>query len=370
LAEQDYQREKAFMDVLFDNSPEAISVSDEQGRLVRVNAKFLELFGFAKEEVIGNKIDKLIARGKYYKEAVEITHHVTLSGKTTACESIRFRKDGTPVDVSIIATPIHAGDLFIGGYGIYRNITGRKRAELQLARQTEELTELNATKDKFFSIIAHDLKNPFNNIFGITDILITDFHELDKNLLLTYLSIIQNSSKQAYSLLENLLLWARAQTGTIAFQPEVFDLRSSILGVIELLETQAKTKRITISSCISDHCSINADKNMFETIVRNLFTNAIKFTPRNGKIIASVVKQKDQVEISVRDTGVGIEKEYMEFIFRIEKKTTTLGTDKETGSGLGLIICKEFVEKHGGKIWMESEPGLGSNIKFTIPSLK
>jgi len=198
--------------------------------------------------------------------------------------------------------------------------------------------------------------------------LIKDFNVLDKDDMLKYLSSIRNSSKQAYSLLENLLLWARSQTGNIDFQPEILDLRDIVPDVIELLENQAKKKSISISSLIPEHCPIMADKNMIETIFRNLFTNAIKFTPKNGKIVVSIVSHNDQVEISVRDTGVGIAKEDMEFIFKIERKTTTLGTEKETGSGLGMILCKEFVEKHGGKIWVESELGNGSTFKFTIPT--
>ncbi|MCX6287138.1 MAG: PAS domain S-box protein [Bacteroidetes bacterium] len=491
LSEQDYQREKAFMDKLFDSSPEAISVSDWQGLLVRVNTKFLELFGFTKEEVISKKIDNLIAQDQYHDEAVEITNNVAHLGTTIEHESIRYRKDGTPVDVSIIATPITVGDLFIGGYGIYRDITPRKRsekalkeseekykavfrtipdaivltqmdgtvvdinfgfsklsgftkeeavgstllemelysvpedrikltkalqtngmvenletlirckigslgtvlisasiisinnkplilsitrditdrklAELQLIKQAEELKELNATKDKFFSIIAHDLKNPFNTILGFTDILLTNFQEFDNNEILKYLNIIDTSSKHAFTLLENLLLWARTQTGTIDFQPEVIDLRSIVRDVIELIKNQAKKKEIFVSSSIMDHCPVFADKNMIETILRNLFTNAIKFTPKNGSVVVSIIHQNNQLEVSIRDTGVGIAKEDMENIFRIDRKTTNLGTEKEKGTGLGLILCKEFVEKHGGKISVDSELGSGSTFKFTIP---
>jgi len=490
LAEQDYQREKAFMDKLFDSSPEAISVCDEQGRYVRVNTKFLELFGFAKDEVIGKKVDTLIAQDSYHDEADGITKEAH-SGRTIELESVRFRKDGTPLDVSIIATSINIGDLLIGGYGIYRDITERKRSEkalreseekykavfrtipdaiiltqmdgmvvdvnfgfsklsgftkeeavgstllelelysvpedrmrltktlqtngmvenfetlikckigslgtvlisasiisinnrphvlsltkditdrkmveLLLKKQAEELTELNATKDKFFSIIAHDLKNPFNTILGFTDVLLTNFKEFDTHETLKYLNIIDNSSKHAFLLLENLLLWARTQTGTIDFYPEVIELRDIIMDVIVLIANQANKKNISVSSSLQDHCTVIADKNMIESILRNLLTNAIKFTPNNGNIDVSTVKENNQVEISIKDTGVGINKEDLEYIFRIDRKSTTLGTEKEKGTGLGLILCKEFVEKHGGKIWAESEFGGGSTFKFTIP---
>jgi signal transduction histidine kinase len=134
-----------------------------------------------------------------------------------------------------------------------------------------------------------------------------------------------------------------------------------------LLDNQAKKKCISIITNIGDRCFAYADKNMVDTILRNLLTNAIKFTPENGNIVVSTFNHHDHVEIAVRDTGVGIGKEDMEYIFRIDRKTTTLGTDKEKGSGLGLILCKEFIEKHGGKIWAESELGRGSTFKFTIP---
>ena len=251
--------------------------------------------------------------------------------------------------------------------GTIEDITERKLVEFQLAKQTEELTELNATKDKFFSIIAHDLKNPFNTILGFTHELITNYQEFDNNEVLKYLNIIDNSANHAFNLLENLLLWAHTQTGTIDFHPEVFNLQSSVIDVIALLDNQAKKKCISIITNIRDRCFAYADKNMVDTILRNLLTNAIKFTPENGNIIVSTFNHHDHVEIAVRDTGVGIGKEDIEYIFRIDRKTTTLGTDKEKGSGLGLILCKEFIEKHGGKIWAESELGRGSTFKFTIP---
>ncbi len=365
--DENYMREKAFMDKLFESSPEAISVSDREGTVVRVNSKFLELFGFTKEEVIGRNIDRLIAHGTYHDEAVEITRQVSEKGKTIECESARFRNDGSPVEVSIIATPISSGDHFLGGYGIYRDITERRATESQLARQSEELKELNAAKDRFFSIIAHDLKSPFNNILGFTEVLMTDLGYLNQDEIRKYISFIQNSSNQAYTLLENLLIWARTQTGKIVYEPEDLNLRSAILFVMELINHLAKEKCISISCNVPEHLIIKTDMRMIEVIIRNLITNAIKFTPRNGKIEISVIIQKDQIEIFVSDTGVGIPRENMDFLFKIDQKTTSPGTEKEPGTGLGLIICREFVKKLGGQISVESEPGRGSTFSFTIP---
>jgi len=339
-----------------------------EGEILFANPALIHTLGFNSfEELAQRNLENEGFEADYPRS--DFIHRIEHDGFIKGLEAKWRRKDGAFIYVRESANAFRDANGKIKYYeGTIEDITDRKLVELQLARQTEELIELNATKDKFFSIIAHDLKNPFNSILGFTDALIKDFNVLDKDDMLKYLSSIRNSSKQAYSLLEILLLWARSQTGNIDFQPEILDLRDIVPDVIELLENQAKKKSISISSLIPEHCPIMADKNMIETIFRNLFTNAIKFTPKNGKIVVSIVSHNDQVEISVRDTGVGIAKEDMEFIFKIERKTTTLGTEKETGSGLGMILCKEFVEKHGGKIWVESELGNGSTFKFTIPT--
>jgi len=170
---------------------------------------------------------------------------------------------------------------------------------------------------------------------------------------------------QAYILLENLLIWGRSQTHLIKFQPEKIDLQGILDDNISLIKGQSNKKNLQVLSEINAPCLVFADKNMIDTVIRNLMTNATKFTPQNGKIVISTRSYDKYVEVSVRDTGVGIPGEQLDNIFRIDSKTNTLGTEKETGSGLGLILCKEFVENNGGKIWVESKVGMGSIFRFT-----
>jgi signal transduction histidine kinase/ligand-binding sensor domain-containing protein len=229
-----------------------------------------------------------------------------------------------------------------------------------------ELKKLNTTKDKFFSIIAHDLRNPFNTILGLSDILLSDYRQFNDEKIKYYLSNIKDASNQAFDLLQNLLIWARSQTGGIEFSPVRFDLKNRVVDNIELTAGQAGKKNIEVITTIEEGFTAFGDVNMINTVFRNLLTNAIKFTPQGGKITVTVREAEGHHEISVKDTGVGIEKENIQKIFRIENKYSTKGTEKERGTGLGLVLCKEFIDKHGGKIWVESEPGKGSEFKFTL----
>ncbi|GEM_PF-3934203 len=235
-------------------------------------------------------------------------------------------------------------------------------------KQQKELVELNSTKDRFFSIIAHDLKSPFNSILGLTDMLKTELKDFDVETVEEYINFIHDAAKRTYKLLENLLDWANMQRGKMPFQTEKINLQEIFNNEIFSLQQIAKMKEIEIS-CVKSYGEIMvlADKNMLKSILRNLMTNAIKFTRKTGKILLSAELIENFVEISVSDNGVGISAENAEKLFRIDKHLSTQGTNNETGTGLGLILCKEFVEKHGGKIWVESKEGQGTTFKFTLP---
>ena len=245
--------------------------------------------------------------------------------------------------------------------------TKRKQTELQIEKQTKELKELNATKDKFFNIIAHDLRSPFSAIIGFSNLLAEQVHDKDYEGIERYAEYIQTSSKHAMALLTNLFEWARTQTGAMEFNPEYFELVELINEITELSNDIAQQKSIAIEKVLPLKVPVTADKAMISTVLRNLIMNAIKFTNSGGKIVVSLEEKKNELLVTISDNGAGIIKEDIENLFRIDAKTTTLGTNKEKGTGLGLLLCKEFVEKHSGKIWVESEVGKGSRFNFSIP---
>jgi signal transduction histidine kinase len=237
----------------------------------------------------------------------------------------------------------------------------------EIVNKNLELNELNAAKDKFFSIIAHDLRNPFNAIIGLTDILLLNLDDLDVNKLQKTLENIKGSSQQAHELLENLLLWARSQTGSISFRPEPLDLKVQAVESIELVTVQAARKNISIIADFKTGGLISGDVNMMNTILRNLLTNAVKFTPRNGEVRVGISQNNGFCILSIIDNGIGIPADKLKNLFSIDTAHKTKGTDQEPGTGLGLILCKEFVEKHGGRLEVESEVGKGSVFRVFIP---
>jgi signal transduction histidine kinase/ligand-binding sensor domain-containing protein len=237
----------------------------------------------------------------------------------------------------------------------------------QLNNTNQQLAILNSTKDRFFAIIAHDLRNPFHTVSGFTEILINDYKNLPSEKIERYLNLIYTSSANGNNLLENLLQWSRSQTGRITFDPARLNLSAIADETVNLLEGNALRKNIRINSLVDQNIIVFADEHMLKTICRNLVSNAIKFTLENGTITIKSVLTNAEVEITVADTGVGIPPENIPKLFQINTTITTKGTLSESGTGLGLILCKEFVEKHNGTIWVESEINKGSEFKFTLP---
>ena len=265
-------------------------------------------------------------------------------------------------------SPIYDDDHSIVGLTVFvADISDRIINEETLKANEARLHELNATKDKFFSIIAHDLKNPFNAIIGFSNLLIDQVKEKDYEGIDEYATIIKDSSLRAMSLLTNLLIWSMSQTGKMAFNPEYIELVALIEEVKALLNDSALQKTITIRTNLPHNVQVLADKEMIGTILRNLISNAVKFTQPGGMIVISVHLWEEGSVVEVSDNGMGIKKENMYKLFKIDESYATKGTQNESGTGLGLLLCKEFVEKHGGKIWAESEDGKGSKFSFLIP---
>jgi signal transduction histidine kinase len=240
----------------------------------------------------------------------------------------------------------------------------------KVQEQNLQLQELNATKDKFFSIISHDLKGPLNSLTSFSGLLINHTDSLSKDEIQLLAKDLDKSVKNLFNLLENLLEWSRSQTGNIEFKGERFDVGALLDLNKQLLETQAQTKKITITNSNEKQCFVNVHKHSINTVIRNLMSNAIKFTPAGGKITLALMEEQNNVKISISDTGVGMTPEVIDKLFKIDTKITTKGTADEKGTGLGLILCKDFVEKNGGRIWVESTPGKGSSFHFTLPVLQ
>src|SRR5665648_246096 len=239
--------------------------------------------------------------------------------------------------------------------------------EKLVAIKTTELNELNISKDRFLSIIAHDLKSPFNSIIGFSELLQEEIKSGESATIEEYAGLIRTSAIQTMRLLENLLEWANSQRGKIVFKPVPINLSELFKEEFGLLNDMARNKNIEIKCTFPENLMIVADKNMIRTILRNLISNAIKYTHKNGTVELMALISQNEVEISVSDNGIGMTKETMAKLFRIDANHSTYGTENEKGTGLGLILCKEFVEKHHGKIWVESIVGVGSKFKFTLP---
>ncbi|MCB9101496.1 MAG: hybrid sensor histidine kinase/response regulator [Anaerolineales bacterium] len=247
-------------------------------------------------------------------------------------------------------------------------VLARVNAHLTIQRQKQELHALNATKDKFFSIIAHDLRGTFGGLLGLSDLLATTTDDFDQEQISQIAYKMHGAVTNTYKLLENLLEWARLQKGIMEFEPKPFNLYDSAQTAINLYMSSAKQKEITLTNQVEpSHSFIYGDSNMVNTVIRNLVANALKFTHRAGCVTISAQGRDDFVETAITDSGIGIDPDIQAKLFRIDTKVKQIGTANERGTGLGLILCKELIEKNGGEIWVESKVGQGSTFKFTLP---
>lgn len=260
--------------------------------------------------------------------------------------------------------------IFILGilFFIARSRISLKKLSARLEKSEKELKQANAEKDKFFALIAHDLRSPFNGILGITEILSENFGELPSGQTKKLIIELRKSASNVYALVEGLLNWAQIQTGKIQYQFEKTDLFNMAEEVTEQLASSAKNKDIKLVQKIGENTLAIADENSVSTVLRNLVANAIKYTNPGGEIKIQAVKNDDFIETSVEDDGIGMSPEKLRNLFSITKKVSEEGTANETGTGLGLILCKEFVEINRGRIWVESEAGKGSRFVFTLPA--
>jgi PAS domain S-box-containing protein len=351
----------------------AVTVSDE-GTILYSNRRFAELVSTPLEQIIGSGFSRFIAddeKNKYHSLL-----NAAFKGRSKG-EVVFFNDTGNAVHLHLSFCSLPEG--MLGKVCIMvTDITELKKHQQQLELLVNERTadlekanlqlrESNATKDKLFSIIAHDLRNPFTTLLGVSELLLENIGNYDMENLTRLLSHINSAAKSTYYLLENLLIWARAQNGQLSFNPKEHDLSVIINGVTASLNSLAVMKKISLTYSQTEEVVCCADENMVNAILRNLITNAIKFTSAGGKIEIQAHRLTHSAEITISDNGVGMSSETISQLFSMNSNLTLDGTAHEKGTGLGLILCNEFVEKHGGEIWVESELGKGSKFVFTLP---
>ena len=373
--------------------------SEFEATLTKNNSLGIALFNIEGELLYANHFMKSFFNGDARKCLLNPTFDKLLSLetiKTLIFEGYLTLGDYSSVNTSIWSQIYRKNDrlLILGGvdaqqcieqnkklHQLNREITDLQRELIQkknslehtlkeLNATNQELEELNATKDKFFSIIGHDLKNPFNSLIGMNNLLITNADKYSPEKVRRFAKQMHDSAKSAYNLLENLLEWARIQRGELEPDLKEVDSVEVINEVKGLTEPLANSKDINVQTAPDNNDRVLADKEMLKTILRNLVTNSLKYTYSRGIVIISTQRVESYLQFTVSDTGVGIPAEYLDKLFEIDCNLSQEGTEKEKGTGLGLILCKEFVEKHGGKIWVESELGKGSDFHFTIPLWK
>lgn len=354
-----------------------VVLMDREGNFTWVNKGFELRYGMNMEEFIALRGPNL--RDNSSKEEIaEILDTVITSGKPCTYTSRTRDSRGGDAWYQTNITPVldEEGKVY-SMFLIDSDITSIKKADLQIKQQKyqlesqrDQLRNLNASKDRLFSIIAHDLKNPFQSIIGFSEILKEDFRALNMKQVEEYLDAIYSSSTTAYDLLYNLLEWARSQTSSVKTNPVALNIREACADIFELFSAQAAQKNIRIRNKVDREVHAMVDRNMFHTILRNLLANAVKYTGEGGSVTVSAIPSGDLVEISVSDTGIGMEEDKLKNLFSVEKGKSTPGTSGELGTGLGLLVCYEFLKLCKGKFEVRSKLGEGSTFTLSIPAAK
>jgi len=353
--------------VIFESSLDVVMITDgKAGKIVEISKSSKNLLGYAPEELIGRHYSVLLPESRM-PLTEKLLDETEIFGSVLTAREIH-KKDGSICNMDLSINIIEWGNEKAVCTNL-RDITDRLKHEEEIQRISAELRELNASKDKFFSIIAHDLKSPFTGLLGYSEILNEDLESLTREQLKTYFNEIHSSAKSIYKLLNNLLEWSWISIGNQSFDPKKIDAAKLIREVINLLSSNAANKSIEIIFNVDDKLFINADETMIRSVVQNLLSNAIKFTPRNGHINISLTGTPDEVAIIVQDSGVGIREDEIANLFRLDKHSSTLGTEKEKGTGLGLLIAKELVEKNGGTISVQSKINDGTIFRILFPRL-
>ena len=376
---------------IVESTMDAIISVDVNQKIVLFNKAAEEMFLMKADEAMNLHLNNLIPREfhhlheRYVDEFGRDNKTFRRMGHLAAVKALRSNGEEFPAEASIS----HSGEGSEKFYTvILRDISERLKVEkdikdyideLQLNKNTlelnarelqrlnKELEESNINKNKLFSIISHDLRSPFTALLGLSEFLKQNSAELSPEEVAGFSSRLHGSLKNVLRLVENLLEWSRLQSDSIEFEPERFDAEVLIGDLFAVFTVMAENKNIILEKSISSGLYIFADRNMIEVVIRNLLSNAIKFTPEGGKVTISSEENEDDIIIQVEDTGIGIKETDLKKLFRIGENFKRNGTANEKGTGLGLILCKEFIERNNGKCFVESEENKGSRFKFSLP---
>lgn len=355
-------------ELIFQTIPDPIIITEiDSGKIVSTNPKFTELMGYSQEELKG-------------KSNLDIDLWMHPENRKMVLKEIRELK---LIENNEFSFYTKEREELIGMYSariiqlngkphllsVIKDITSRKNFEKEIEQKNMELEKSNMEKDKFFSIIAHDLKSPFNSLVGLTEILAEDSEIRDPDVMRKMMKQINSMAKNVYALVENLLEWSLVKRGRVNFQPMDLKAEEAVHEAISGLSDMARKKSVDIEFHVLPDLMLRADIKMLQTILRNLISNAVKFTNRNGKVTVTAQKTgQGGIEFFVSDNGIGMEPSLVEQLFQLDANVGRPGTEGEPTNGLGLVLCKEFVDKHLGRIWAESEPNKGSVFHFTIPA--
>lgn len=347
----------------FNESLDAIIITDgETGKIIDANNACINILGYDKNELLGRHY--LLLYDNSSAAPANYENEIQMFGPVVTAKNIKTRKgEIIPMDLTI-STMEFAGHNFV--LSAFRDARERIAYETKINKYNIELRELNASKDKFFSIIAHDLKSPLTAVMGYSEILSQESDEISREEIVNYSSAINRVSKELAELLENLLHWSRIQTGRMDFDPDKFNLHNLVDNILKLLSPAANLKNVQLINIIDKDITIYADENMINTVIRNLISNSIKFT-ETGQVTITNELTNDHIKIIVQDSGIGMCEDTLAKLFSIDKSKSRPGTQNEKGTGLGLILSQEFIKKHNGNITAASQVGKGSRFTITLP---
>jgi PAS domain S-box-containing protein len=356
-----------------------VFIISSAGIFMEVNKSAALNYGYEREKLIGQTLSLISAEERNDYKLIQQHFEKALEGELQQFEWWAERRNGEifQTEVFFNKSMYYGHDVVIA---IVRDLSESKKEIDELQRQNTELKESNRSKDKFFGIFAHDLKNPFQGLLGFIDLLYEDLDELSNEQVKEYLANVRNASYHTYTLLENLLEWSRIQSGKMPFTPTIFDIHNEVSSVISVLDNNATQKEILLINEVDKGIMVEADRNMIHSVIQNIITNSIKFSNAKGRVVVrarvpqTYVKSKTStgsgdrhwLEVSISDNGIGIPDEILPKLFKLDGQYSQPGTANEPGTGLGLVLCHEMVEKNGGRIWAESIAGQGTTFVFTI----